>query len=124
MGRSDTGDGELLAWRGDSRPVFRIVKVLNPTEDDFRSNYERGLRPRHAEIGSALDHMSLSTWADAGQAIALSEQFQRRPGNFIAILELLPEEGIWLAETGPEGHIAVWGRREALLRCVRRVHPF
>ena len=124
MGRSDVDEGQLLVFRGEGQTVFRVLRVLQPAEDDWRSNYERGAKPRHTEIGSALDHMSLSMWAYEGLAVDVSERFQRKLGEFVAAVELRPEEGIWFAESGPEGHIAVWGRKEALQRCCVAVHPF
>lgn len=124
MGRSDVGDGQLLVFRGDGRTVFRTVRVRQPTEATWRSNYELGTKPRHTEIISALEHMSLSMWAFEGLAADISERFGRRLGDFVAAIELWPEEGIWFAETGPENHVAVWGRPEALQRCVLAVNPF
>jgi len=124
MGRSDVGEDQLLVFRGDGRTVYRVLRVLRPTEDDWRSNYELGAKPRNTEVISALDHMSLSMWVREGQAVAISEQFNRRLGEFVAAVELRREEGVWFAETGPEGHVAVWGRREALHRCTVEVHPF
>jgi len=83
-----------------------------------------GAKPRNTEIIRALDHMSLSMWSFQQQAVDISEQFARRLGEFVAAVELREEEGIWFAETGPPGHIAVWGRREALQRCLLAVHSF
>lgn len=67
--------------------------------------------------------MSLSMWTFEGQVIELNEGLGGVLGNFVAAVELREEEGIWLAETGPEGHIAVWGRPDSLQRCCLAVHP-
>jgi hypothetical protein len=37
---------------------------------------------------------------------------------------LRQEEGIWFAETGPAGHLAVWGRKESFQRCLMGVRSF
>jgi hypothetical protein len=124
MGASDVGDGQLLVFRGDGRRAYRVMKVLRPTEADWRSNYELNAKPRNAEILSALDHMSLSLWADAGAAVAISEQYGRRLGSFLAEVVLSPDFGIWFAETGPPGHLAVWGRREAFVESTTMVESF
>jgi hypothetical protein len=124
VGRSDVAEGQLLVFRGEGQTVFRVLRVLQPTAGDWRSNYELGAKPRNTELLSALDHMSLSMWAFERLAAEISERFGRRLGEFVAAVELRPEEGVWFAETGPEGHVAVWGRREALQRCCVAVHPF
>jgi hypothetical protein len=123
MGASDVAEGQLLCFRGDGRTVFSVVRVAHPTEADWRSHYEQQKKPRHAEIGSALDHMSLSMWSFEGQARDINEAVGRKLGDFVAAIELRPEEGIWFAETGPEGHHAVWGRPESLQRSCLAVHP-
>jgi len=123
MGRSDVGEGQLLCLRGDGRTVFRLMKTRRPSERDWRSNYEKGSKPRSTEIGSALAHMSLSMWSYQGQASEVNEHFERKLGDFIVAIELRGEDGIWFAETGTEGHLAVWGRPNALQRSVLAVDP-
>lgn len=61
-------------------------------------------------MGSALQHMALSMYESAAQAHAVNEWFGRRLGAFVATVELRAEFGIWFAETGVDGHLAVWGR--------------
>ena len=123
MGRDDVGDGELLCHRGDGRHVHCMLKTSRPAEDDWRSHYEQRKKPRRSQIGSALDHMALSMWESPDDLIALNEQFERKLGDFIAVVELSGEEGIWFAETGPEGHHNVWGRPAALQRLCLAIHP-
>jgi hypothetical protein len=122
VGASDVADGQLLCFRADGRTAFYMLKTLRPAEEDWRSHYEQGKKPRHSQVGSALDHMALSMWAYEGQLVDLNESLGRRLGGFVAAVELRPEEGIWLAETGPEGHINVWGRPDSLQRCCLAVH--
>jgi glutathione synthase/RimK-type ligase-like ATP-grasp enzyme len=124
MGRSDVADGQLLVFRGDGRTVYRLLHRLNPSEDDWRSNYERGAKPRSSEVFSALEHMALSMWADERTAMDVSTHFARKLGDFVAAVDLDGNEGIWFAETGSEGHMSVWGRPDALQRSLIVVKRF
>lgn len=119
MSRRTDDSSELIAFRGDRRILYRLVPSSVTTEDDWRSNYERGDPPRKAEIASALNHFALSMW-DQEHVGVLYDLSQRWPqlGRFVAEVEMNGELGIWYAETGPEGHFSVWGRPSDLQRSV------
>ena len=123
MGRDDVGPNDVLVHRGDGRTAFRVVRVAVPTEHDWRSHYEQGRPPHRSEIGSALDHMSLSMFSTPEQARDVTEHFGRRLGSFIAGVELKGEHGIWFSESGGAGHILVWGRPADLQACLVAVEP-
>jgi hypothetical protein len=121
MGQSDIDPGQLLCFRGDNRTAFRLTRVEKTNEEDWRSHYHQGLKPRGVEVGSALNHMGLSMWSYEGQAYEVNQHFGGRLGHFIVAVELRGEDGVWFAETGVEGHLAVWGRPEVLQRSVLAV---
>lgn len=111
-----------MARRGDGRTLLRLVRSVVTTEEDWRSHYERGDRPRKAEIQSALRHMGLSMWDRPGPLMNLSERWPQL-GTFIAEVRLIGDRGIWFAEVEPEGHFVVWGRPADLKRCVNLPDP-
>jgi hypothetical protein len=118
------GDGELLCFRGDGREAFRIVRVRTPTERDWRSYYELGRPPLRSEIGSSLDHMSLSMFMTAERAREVNAALRGKLGGFIARVELRGEYGIWFAETGKDAqHLCVWGRPPDLQRALLAAEP-
>jgi hypothetical protein len=123
MGESDVGEGQLLAFRGDGRTAFRLLKTSRPSEEDWASNYEKGDKPRKAEIESALMHFGLSMWDSPDRARQVNEGFRGRLGNFVGHVELRPELGIWFAETGSVGHLCVWGRPADLQVSFVEVEP-
>ena len=121
MARWQSGDRELQAHLGDGRILFRLVHSESTTEDDWRSHYELGARPRKTEIESALDHMGLSMWDNPEILLRLIERPSMRKalGEFVAEVEVKGSLGVWFAETHSEGHFTIWGRPQDLQRCVR-----
>jgi hypothetical protein len=109
-------DPELVAYRGGGQVLYRLTDSRLTSEEDWRSHYEQGTRPRHAEIPNAMDHMGLSVWESQDHLRALHAQFGDKIGTFIVGVEINGDLGIWLAETGPEGHYTIWGRPADLQR--------
>lgn len=106
--------------------MFRIVQAASPQDaavlDGLRSNYDRGISPRGAEISSALIHMGISTYRARPKAVGIAQRWPRI-GGYVAELRLRPEHGIWYADTGEPGHVTVWGRQVQLLSCVVDILP-
>lgn len=126
MARTTHESPELFAYRGNGRPLYRLVHAAVTTEEDWRSHYERGEPPRKAEIANAMDHFALSMWDREHIHVLerLSNRFPERLGTSVAEVELNGDLGIWYAETGPEGHYTVWGRPADLQRSVSLpTHP-
>ena len=109
---------ELVALRGEGQRLLRLVHSRLTTEDDWRSHYELGEKPRKSEVVSALDHMGLSLWESPEPLRALAGRYPQL-GTFIVEVEVRGDLGIWLAETGPPGHFTLWGRPADLQRCAQ-----
>lgn len=105
----------------DEVVVFRIVQAGSAQDlailASLRSNYERGVAPRGAEVSSALIQMGLSTYRAREKAAAIARRWPKI-GGYTAELRLRPEHGLWFAATGEPGHITIWGRPLQLLACV------
>jgi hypothetical protein len=123
MGRSDERDGELVLFRGDGRIVYRVLRARVPQERDWWSHYEQRARPRGIEILRAVDQMALSTFATSDAARAMTEHHSYELGRFIARVEVRAELGMWFAETGAAGHVAVWARAADFQRACVAVEP-
>ena len=82
--------------------------------DSFKSNYERGKRPRRVEMKFTPAHMGLSTWLAREQAASIGRLFPETAGEFTAEVRLAPEIGAAFARTGPPGHLTIWGRAPQL----------
>lgn len=106
--------------------LFRIVQGESPQHpvvlDGLRSNCDRGIAPRGAEVSSALIHMGLSTYRVRDKARSIARRWPRI-GGYIAELRLSPDRGIWFAATGVPGHVTVWGRQRQLLACIANILP-
>jgi hypothetical protein len=74
--------------------------------------------PAHVERRNAALHMALSMWGTDDQARAVTEAFGFKLGVFVGEVERRGERGIWFAQTGAEGHFAVWGRPADLQACL------
>lgn len=112
MSPSKSAAGDLLiAPLREITTVHRIVRGRSgpATLDSLRSHYEQDLPPRGYERRLAVIHMGLSVFTsrDAARAMAL-----RWPkiGRFLAEIQLEPESGFCLANTGSPGHSTLWGR--------------
>jgi len=101
--------------------LFRLIQ--EESEDTpflfaaFRSNYELNAIPRKVEVRSAAIHMGISTVATAEVARSLAARWPAM-GPLIGRLELTPDHGFSLAQTGFPGHWTVWGRPDDLEACL------
>ena len=109
----------MVAYKGDGRPLYYLVHAQQTTEQDWRSHYAAGKKPRHAEIVNAMDHMGLSMWERPDPLVPLSHEYPKQLGTFVVEVELDGSLGIWFAETGPAGHFTVWGRAADMQRSAR-----
>lgn len=94
--------------------MFRLVRGH---ADDWKSDYELQRQPRPPARANALIYMGLSMWSAMEDALEANGRC-RPPFEDVAAVELRGEEGIWFARTFGPGHYTVWGRAEALQRCV------
>jgi hypothetical protein len=77
--------------------------------DCFVSSFARDRPPRGLEQRSVLIQMGISFFETAGQAAAVALRYPKI-GNFVARVELPLGHGICYADTGPPGHLTIWGR--------------
>lgn len=99
----------------DGLTVFRLVRTVPATEDDFVS--------RTAALAVAGQPMLLGCAISVFLTADSAERVRRRPSSRIAQLQLTPDPLVHLARTGrPVGgdHVTVWGPRKRLLRAVVR----
>jgi len=98
--------------------VYRIVRGADRSApavlDSLRSHYEQGAPPRGYERRLAVIHMGLSVFSTPAAAGAMALKWPMI-GTFIAELNLEPEHGFCLADTGQWGHWTLWGRPLQLL---------
>lgn len=98
--------------------VYRIVRGADRSApavlDSLCSHYERGAPPRGYERRLAVIHMGLSVFSTPAAAGAMALKWPMI-GTFIAELNLEPEHGFCLADTGQRGHWTLWGRPLQLL---------
>jgi hypothetical protein len=98
--------------------VYRIVRGADRSApavlDSLRSHYEWGAPPRGYERRLAVIHMGLSVFSTQAAARAMALKWPMI-GTFIAELNLEPEHGFCLADTGQRGHWTLWGRPLQLL---------
>lgn len=124
--RASSRDRLTVSTAGEHVIAYRIVKSVHRGDplmlDVFRSNYERGARPRGLEVESALVHFGLSMYLQRKMATATA---RRWPGLGVHIAEfrLEPGNGFCWAHTAPPGHITVWGRPLQLLACIADILP-
>jgi hypothetical protein len=92
-------------------PAERQRRLLSARPSQAASLYPRPL-------GSRDEHMSISCWEDREHLRTLAREYPKI-GSFIVAFEVRGELGIWLAETGTQGHYSVWGRPADLQRCAQ-----
>lgn len=91
--------------------------------DAMRSNYETG-RPTHpVDLRTTVLHMAVSMFEDGHMLERLAVRRPDRIGTHLAQIELQPDHGICLADTGSPGHWSIWGVPEELADCVLEVVP-
>jgi hypothetical protein len=113
-----TGDDLLVVPVHEATVVYRIVRGADRSApavlDSLRSHYERGAPPRGYEQRLAVIHMGLSVFSTRAAARAMALKWPMI-GTFVAELDLEPENGFCLADTGQPGHWTLWGRPLQLL---------
>jgi hypothetical protein len=113
-----TGDDLLVVPVHEATVVYRIVRGADRSApavlDSLRSHYERGAPPRGYERRLAVIHMGLSVFSALAAARAMALKWPMI-GTFVAELDLEPESGFCLADTGQPGHWTLWGRPLQLL---------
>jgi hypothetical protein len=99
---------------GEALEAYRIVATedAGSTEmaDRFTSSFARERPPRGLERRSVVVQMGISLFERPEQAAAVAQQFPVI-GGFIAVVRTESKYGFCWADTGPPGHMTVWGRR-------------
>lgn len=107
-------------------PAFRVVKSDDINKADFldslRSHYELDREPRGIEQRRAVIHMGISMFKSRESAAAMSRKWPKL-GRFVAKVELRACQGFNLAETGPVGHLTIWGRPPQLAQAIAEIYP-
>lgn len=119
---------EVLRPGDDGFQAFRIVRAADPEDsaflDSLRSNYELNRPPRGIEDRDAVVHMGLSMYETPERAVATAQMWWPKIGRFLAEVQLVPGEGFnYTRDTGPEGHLTVWGRPIQLRQVVTDIVP-
>jgi hypothetical protein len=70
--------------------VYRITKTDPPTQEDFLSNYARGIPPRRSERTDPWEHEAISVFTRKRAARSVARAYPRL-GEFLAQL-VLPDE--------------------------------
>jgi hypothetical protein len=74
------------------------------------SNYEVNRHPPHpADLRATVLHMAVSGFENRDLLAQLARKRPDRIGSHIARLELRPNHGVCIADTGGVGHWSVWG---------------
>jgi hypothetical protein len=105
---------------GETLDLFRIVKT--DQQDDalaasFTSSFALDRPPRGWEQRSVVIQMGLSMFERTSQAASTARRFPII-GSFVARVRLTPNLGFGTADTGPPGHVTVWGRPLQLVAAV------
>jgi hypothetical protein len=106
--------------------AFRVVRGSSLQQQDvlesFRSNYELDRPPRGIEGRIAVIQMGISMFRRRGQAEGLARRFPVI-GDQIARMSLTGGRGFAYADTGPVGHMTVWGRPVQLVEAIVDIKP-
>ena len=103
--------------------LFRIVRAIPPTAEDFKSYEELGVEPmRPLGIDESRWWRGISTF-DSLEAARLQARRRRGLlGTFIAILDV--PDSLEVEQTGSNrSHFTLWGGPDALLAIVRDTVP-
>lgn len=131
--RGQVAEGALQPQELDELLVlYRVVLTVNRESDawltSFQSREARGLPPRantpeerDPRVNAGIS-MYRTTRAAASQAVAARER-DRGFGDFVAKVELRPDEGFQVAEWGYGGHFTVWGEAVKLAACATDIVP-
>lgn len=109
--------------------VLRIYRITKTDKRDdpafvgsFKSHYELGQPPRRAETGWTIIYMGVSSYETKNRAVGTAEAFPVI-GNYVAEVVLTAGNGFNYANTGPPGHLTVWGDPFKLAAAVADVVP-
>jgi hypothetical protein len=106
----------LLVRSLDSREsidAFRIVSTNDVESAEmaacFTSSFVRDRPPRGMERRSVVIQMGISLFESPEQAAGVARRFPVI-GGLIALVRMESGHGFCWADTGPPGHMTVWGR--------------
>jgi hypothetical protein len=109
-----------------ARVFYRSVKSESPTEEDFMSNFAKGLPPRGSEIHDAAVYRSISAYARSDHALTKQRLFPQL-GTHIAEFELPDDDAEIAVSRGPthaeDSHHSLQGDPATFLRRIRSVFP-
>ena len=108
---------------GEVRSLYRVVESGVPTERDFLSDAERGLRA--ADWEEPHHRQGLSTWDTLKKAHDLARFLKKRrglPALYIAAIDVDEGGPLRVERSGPsEGHYTLYGRPADILARARIV---
>lgn len=85
------------------------------------SNYENKRSPHPEDLRATILYMAVSGFEDPDLVARLARSRPDRIGTHIATLELRPNYGVCLADTGSVGHWSIWGTSTRLATFVADV---
>lgn len=105
---------------------MRVYRGCHGEDDEaileaLKSNYEHGRNPHPKEIRASALFMSVSMFEDREEIASLARRRPKRVGSHVLELELQPDMGICVADTGWAGHWSIWGVPLELRDCVTDV---
>ncbi len=104
------------------RRLYRLLRRITPTVEDFVSNAARGRpTPPAADLAALWD--GLSMYATETQARATAAAYPRRGWRAVAAVNLLEDGRFRVRKTLGPGHYTVWGEAPDLLACVIEYNP-
>lgn len=113
----------------EPKEIFRVCKAATRDDEeqlivDLQSNYQRKPNKiRLLDAHATVIQMGLSMWDNFEDASKMSRKLPQHLGEYVARLEVVPDYGICIAQTGFRTHHTVWGRPPQLLEFVQEVVP-
>jgi hypothetical protein len=98
--------------------LYHVVKSPRPTEDDFKSQKDRGIPLRDPRF--RREYEGVSCCDTAATAKQLAETFKLL-GQYIAQIDIPDASALTYEPTLWPGHWTIWGDGQEMLRYVVRV---
>ena len=95
-----------------------VHRFGSSSEEDLKSNYERGRNPHPTDLKATVLYMAVSMFEDRDLVAYMCRRRPDRVGRYVAQIDLEPDHGVCVAQTNNPGHWSVWGVPAQLARFV------